>query len=64
MSEWQPIDSAPENKTVLTKIGDHDGERNVQTLERRGRLWFIPGSSVYVYYRPTHWRPAPPEQEG
>ncbi len=41
---------------VETKVHDSDGERNVQTLVRKGRLWFIPDMSMYVYYTPTHWR--------
>jgi hypothetical protein len=47
---------APEGVEVETKIHDKDGERNVQTLRRRGRLWWIPDGSMYVYYTPTHWR--------
>lgn len=57
MSEWQKIDSAPEGEVVETVISDIGGERNKQTLKRRGALWFFPDDSMYVYYRPTHWRP-------
>lgn len=56
MSEWQPIDTAPEGKVVETKIADRFGERNEQTMIRKGRLWFFPDMSMYVYYQPTHWR--------
>ena len=57
MSEaWQPIETAPEGESVLTKIDDIHGERNVQTLKRSGRLWFVPDGSMYVYYSPTHWK--------
>ena len=55
---WQPIETAPEGKVVLTKIDDENGERNVQKLKRLGRLWFVPDGSVYVYYTPTHWKAA------
>lgn len=55
MSEWQPVDTAPENRVVLTKIDDHLGARNEQALVRSGRLWFYPDKSIYVYYTPTHW---------
>lgn len=55
--DWQPIDTAPEGVAVETRIHDADGERMVQALARRGRLWFIPDGSMYVYYAPTHWRP-------
>lgn len=39
-----------------TKIDDSNGCRNVQKLKRKGRLWFFPDGSMYVYYTPTHWR--------
>ena len=57
MTQWRPIETAPEKIEVETKIDDKDGARNEQTLVRRGRLWFLPDMSMYVYYRPTHWRP-------
>jgi hypothetical protein len=58
MNEWQPIETAPEGVTVMTKIADSLGERNVQTLRRRGRLWWTPDGAMYVYYTPTHWHPS------
>ncbi len=60
---WQPIETAPLDKIVETKIDDGHGERNVQKLKRYQRtpetrsLWFMPDGSMYVYYTPTHWRP-------
>jgi hypothetical protein len=51
---WHPIATMPEGRAVLTRILDADGERNVQTLRRQGRLFFMPGG-MYVYYAPTHW---------
>jgi hypothetical protein len=62
MSEWQPISTSPEAVVVLTKIDDNKGERNVQELRRSGRLWWHPDGSGYVYYTPTHWKPANPMQ--
>jgi hypothetical protein len=53
---WNEIETAPDGETVLTKISDDDGERNEQRLVRRGNLWWLPDGSMYVYYRPTHWR--------
>jgi len=53
---WQPIETAPENEVVMTLISDEQGIRNEQTLKRRGRLWWFPDGSMYVYYTPTHWR--------
>lgn len=57
MTDWQPIETAPDKQTVLTKIDDAQGERNVQRLKRSGRLWFVPDGGTYVYYTPTHWAP-------
>jgi len=52
---WNPISTAPEGVVVNTKIDDENGERNVQRMKRRGRLWFYADGSMYVYYTPTHW---------
>jgi hypothetical protein len=56
MKPWRPIETAPEDVLVETKIDDDDGVRNVQSLRRSGRLWFIDGTDVHVFYTPTHWR--------
>ncbi len=58
MNDWQLITAdIPQDKIeVETKIDDPDGERNVVNLVRQGALWFFPDMSMYVYYRPTHWR--------
>ena len=58
MSNWTPMthELPPEGEVVMTKIKDHDGERNKQKLERHGGLYFFPDGSMYVYYTPTHWR--------
>jgi len=55
---WFSCDSAlpPEGEAVMTKIDDARGARNEQTLIRRGRLWFVPDMSMYMYYAPTHWK--------
>lgn len=58
MSEWQPAETAPNDVLVSTKIDDETGVRNEQTLKRSGNLWWLPDGSMYVYYRPTHWKPA------
>lgn len=57
-SNWRPINTAPELVVVMTKIHDEHGVRNVQRLKRDGRLWFIPGKDMYVFYTPTHWKPS------
>lgn len=52
----------PEGVIVGTVIDDANGRRNEQTLKRQGSLWFMPDNSMYVYYSPTHWRPATREE--
>lgn len=61
-AEWvRCADRLPaDGKVVETKIDDSRGVRNEQSLKRNGRLWFLPDGSMYVYYTPTHWRPAAP----
>ena len=56
MNDWKRVSDKlpPEGREVETKIDDARGVRNVQTLIRRGRLWWT--DSIYVYYTPTHWR--------
>lgn len=56
MRWFTPISTAPEGVTLMTKIDDANGERNIAPLRRSGRLWFYPDGSMYVYYTPTHWR--------
>lgn len=60
MNKWQPIETAPENKVVMTKIDDYKGVCNEQPLKKVGRLWFFPDGSMYVYYTPTHWKSESP----
>jgi hypothetical protein len=56
MTDWNLIDTAPENEVVQTKIDDEKGVRNEADLKRICGLWFLPDGSMYVYYTPTHWR--------
>jgi hypothetical protein len=56
MSDWELIESAPENVEVMTKIDDERGCRNEQSLKRHGNIWWYPDGSMYVYYKPTHWK--------
>lgn len=53
---WKNIETAPANKTVMTKLDDNKGIRNEQALYRSGSLWWTPDGEMYVYYTPTHWR--------
>lgn len=50
MSEWQPIDSAPKNRRVMTKADD--GSENILLFECG--LWW--DDEDYIYSAPTHWR--------
>ncbi len=58
MTEWQNLHNnpAPENVELETKIDDADGCRNEQKLIFSDGRWWAPDRSIYVYYRPTHWR--------
>ncbi len=46
----------PRGVIVDTKCDDEHGVRNVQTLLLDYGMWWFPDRSMYVYYRPTHWR--------
>lgn len=58
MDEWRStVTGQPSDGLIVeTKIDDDKGCRNEARLKRRGRLWFFPDDSMYVYYTPTHWR--------
>lgn len=55
-------ETPPDGLVVETRIDDGRGVRNEQTLKRGGRLWWVPGGEMYVYYAPTHWRRTEDEQ--
>lgn len=46
----------PRDVAVETKIDDGRKVRNTVVLKLHGNLWFHPDMSMFVYYRPTHWR--------
>ena len=48
---WKPIETAPENKEIWTKVED----RNEQRMTKKGNLWWT-SDGMYVYYTPTHWK--------
>lgn len=58
MDNWFAVTAGPppEGVVVDTKVHDEKGCRNEQPLIRKGRLWFFPDMSMYVYYEITHWR--------
>ena len=57
--EWVSVKERlpEENEVVNTKIDDGKGIRNEKLLKRKGKLWFLPDGSMYMYYTPTHWKP-------
>lgn len=57
-SSWTEITetSPAQGEPVKTIIADADGVRNEAVLVRIGNLWFFEDRSMYVYYRPTHWK--------
>lgn len=61
MSDYIPCTEQlpPNGEVVMTKVDDAKGVRNEQKLKRSNNLWFFPDGSMYVYYTPTHWKPAP-----
>lgn len=60
---WKPINTAPLDQVVETKIDDANGVRNETPLIQKQRgpeyrpMWWFPDMGMYVYYQPTHWRP-------
>ena len=56
---WIPVaERLPDDGVVVdTIISDADGTRNHQPLKRDGRMWWLQGGEMYIYYTPTHWRP-------
>lgn len=63
LADWIALsERAPDEGVVVdTKIDDEEGCRNEQPLKRQRNLWFVEDGSMYVYYRPTHWRPTDPQ---
>lgn len=58
MDNWVNVaDRLPEEGVLVeTVISDSAGTRNEARLSRSGRLWFVEGGGMYVYYTPTHWK--------
>jgi hypothetical protein len=68
MSEWKPIETCPENVSVLFFIpgAEHYGEpiyRGIRVNMGTGERWhtsaFAMGRDVPHDYKPTHWIPLP-----
>ena len=72
MSEWQPIETAPTNESVLIFIPntEHYGEgiyRGLQVDFGTGKRWSVSGLHMGrdcgPDYLPTHWQPLPAAPE-
>lgn len=61
--EWRAASTQPEGAVCMTKIDDAQGVRNECALRKQGNLWFVPDGSMYVYYRPTHYRPLTEDED-
>ena len=64
-NDWRTTDTMPEGVPCMTCIDDGQGIRNEQVLVKRTRepgktrpLYWLADGSMYVYYTPTHWKPA------
>lgn len=57
-TSWKKVDQElpPEDVIVQTKIDDVDGCRDKRLLCMHKERWVIPGTGMYIYYTPTHWR--------
>lgn len=53
-SDWTPTKDAVPDEDRLVEVMDSGG--HVQTLKRKGSLWFFPDYSMYVYFVPQFWR--------
>lgn len=60
---WNVGTASPEGVPVMTKIDNAQGCRNEQVLKRDGSMWWFPDGSMYVHYRPTHWRHLTPDED-
>lgn len=57
MSWYKISDILPEDGEIVeTKIDDERGCRNVQQLKFQHNRWFTKDGSMWVYYKPTHWK--------
>ncbi len=56
--DWTPAASTQPPEGVVVQCMDSGG--HVQDLVRKGRLYFYPDMSMYVYYVPRFWKAKPP----
>jgi hypothetical protein len=52
---WYSVAHEPPPEGLVVQVQNNGGA----LLKRRGNLWFLPDDSMYVYYTPEFWRPAP-----
>jgi hypothetical protein len=53
---WRSVADDPPPEDVVVQVKNNDGALLIRG--DRG-LWFLPDRSMYVYYTPRWWRPAP-----
>lgn len=53
MAEWKLVEQEPPPENEIVDTLSENGLQ--QTLKLRGRLWFAPDGSMYVYYTPKFW---------
>ena len=56
--DWISVENElpPDGTVVMAKTDDGKYARNEAELIRKGNLWYLPNMSMYVYYKPTHWK--------
>jgi hypothetical protein len=57
MSEWKPIETAPESGEFLVYIPD--GEPKIQVGVWRPNIKVIGNHFMFDMWKPTHWMPLP-----
>ncbi len=66
MSEWQPIETAPKDGSIVILGCAHPGFRPVAVCWAQDKVrweWPMSNGRPLKHYDPTHWQPlpAPPE---
>lgn len=62
MSEWQPIETAPNNKAIL--IYYDDGNTELVSADDNDYSWRAYTVKEYFCTKPTHWMPLPNPPKG
>ena len=60
MSQWQPIETAPKDGTLICGAWMYGSRWETRALYWNGHDWECPTGDWY--YDPTHWMPLPPPE--